>query len=537
MARAVRTVDPLSVGSGARVRELFKLPRWFAISVIVLRGVFRHWLVSLSVLAGFVIWIIGIASFFISFGLVLGLWIGVIATYWIGMGGGWKTGWWYFQLQRKWRHTMTGVGLRSRDGKLIPRFRRVRPIKDGLRMDVNMTCAARTVNDLKAEGEDICEIIGARRMQIYDLNKKPGWARFVLLWTTEPLISTNVIEDSANNATDDEYGDYSRLILGKTGSGPAIFSLMLSILVCGLSGSGKSTFLRAFFHAIIKNRIPHELYVIDPAGGVELGELEHYPQTLAYCEEPQDSGKVIKKIVADLRARRAQMKANGDLKVFPSEKYPLRIVLIDEMLMLPKEFLEDVRSDLGMVATTGRKACTVVIGLSALSQVDALGRIRDAFAQRVCFATPSPEATDACLGKNAEQDGAKCSQIPLSTPGVAYYKNTDGRGYTRFRSAEVGGSLLTGVNEVDKEDRLRNRRTAVYKYYNVVGRALRIGIADNPERRAKEYASSVLWWSHVDHTRTQIDWYNDRDTALDAETVAIANERPLYNVQKQRVVS
>lgn len=537
MARAVRTVDPLSVGSGARMRELFKLPRWFAITVIVLRGIFRHWLVTLSFLAGLVLWIIGIAPFLISFGLVVGLWIGVIGIYWISKGGTWKTGWWYFQLQRKWRHTMVGVGLRYRDGKLSPRLRRIRPIKDGLRMDVNMSCAARTVNDLRAEADDICEIIGARRSQVHELPKKAGWARLVLLWTAEPVISVSVIEEAADNAAFDEYGDYSKLTLGKTGSGPAIFSLMLSILICGLSNSGKSNFLRAFFHAIIKNRIPHELYVIDPAGGVELGELEYYPHTLAYCEEPAEVGKVVKKVAADLRARRAQMKAAGDKKLFPSEKNPLRIILIDEMLMLPEEYLKDARSDLGMVATTGRKACTVVIGLSALSQVDALGRIRDAFAQRVCFATPSPDATDACLGKNAEQMGAKCSEIPLSTPGVGYYKNPDGRGYTRFRAAEISGSMLTGIEGVDTKDPMANRRTAVYKYYNVTGRALRIGITDNPERRAKEYANTTLWWSQVDHTRTQIDWYSNREEALNAETVAIENERPLFNVDKQKVVS
>lgn len=535
MPRPVRTVDPLSIGSGARLQELFKVPRWFAVTVLVARGVFRQWQLTLSFLLFVVLWIY-IGSFMWSWILVLLLWVVIIGSYWVFMGGGLKTGWWYWQLHRKWRHAMLGVGLKSREGGLIPRIRKVRPIKGGLRMDVNMTCAGRILNDLRAEAEDIAEIIGARRVQVHQV-KKIGYGRLVLLWTSEPVINATALDEYVENVPDDGYGDYSKLVIGKTGSGPAVLSLMLSILIAGLSNSGKSTLLRALFHTVIRNRIPHELYVIDPAGGVELGELEHYPYTLAYCEDPDDAERVIKKAHADLKTRRLQMKAKGNRKITPSDEWPLRIILIDEMLMLPKGQLDDIRSELGTITTTGRKACTVVVGLTTLAQVDAIGRIRDAFSQRVCLATPSPEATDAALGKGAEAAGAKCSEIPTNMNGVGYYKNPDGRGYTRFRTADIPGSLLSGVEGVDTVSPNKNRKCARYRYYDVTNRALYIGKSFNPEKRAKQHAASALWYSHIDHTRTKIDWYVNEEEALRAETEAIRSERPIHNIANQKVIS
>jgi hypothetical protein len=539
--RGIRTIDPLSVGSGARMRELIKLPYWLAVSWLALRGVFRNPLITLSFLVGFYLWYKwGVFTSSIIWGFVLSLltvlliWAGTIGTYWVVLGGRWQTGYWYYKLRTSWRHAITNVGLRSRDNKLIPRYYRVRPVKGGLRFNVNMTIGGRVINDLRAEADDLAEIIGARRVQVFPL-KRVGHARVVLLWEEEQVFSVgDMSEDMSSKARESIEGDYTRIAFGKTGMGEAYLSLMLSIFIAGLSTSGKSNILKAIFRRLITQKIPHELYVIDPAGGVELTELEHYPHTLAYADMPNKADAIVEKAYKDMLARKEAMRRRGVNRIWPSNEFPLRVVLIDELLILGDEIKKVPESKLSQILAVGSKFAYVVIALSQLSQVDATGRIRSLFPQRICLSTDSADMTDACLGKGAEAAGAKCSEIPLSAKGVGYYKNQAGKGFTRFKAGEVVGSLV----DVDEKSHIRpvltNRRCAHYRYYDINGRLLYTGKAFDPEKRAKQHAASKLWWGHIDHTRTKIDWYNTEEDALRAEDYAIANEHPLHNVKGQR---
>lgn len=540
MARAVRTVDPLSVGSGARVQELFKLPRWFAVTVILSRGIFRHYLFVLSMAVGIYLWFMwsmALGGIGILWGLPLAIlsvvviWMATIGAYWVLLGGRWQTAWWYLQLRRKWRHAVINVGLRSRDTHSIPVFSRVRPVKGGLKMRVNMAKAGRGVNDLRAEADDLAEVIGAQRNQVYPL--KPGKAVYVLLWTPEPTFEVSSLDNLSDKAREAVEGDHTQITFGKTGAGDAVLSLLLSVFIGGLSNSGKSNIVRAIFHGIIRQKVPHEFYVIDPAGGVELSELEHYPHTLAYSDMPDKAEAVIKKAHKDMFARKEAM-AGKTNKITISHENKLRIIIIDELLLLGEQIKKVPESELSQIIAVGRKFGYVVIALSQLTQVDATGRIRDLFPQKICLATENSDMTDACLGKGAEANGAKCSEISLSQPGVGYYKNTTGKGFTRFRAAEAQGSMLSDADPVNYIN--ENRRCAVYKYYNLVSRALYFGNAYSPEQRAKQHAASQLWWAHVDHTRTVIEWYKNKQEAEEVETRYIEEEHPIHNV-KGRVLS
>jgi predicted GIY-YIG superfamily endonuclease len=542
MPRAVRTVDPLSVGSGARVQELFKLPRWFAVTVILCRGVFRHYILTLSIIVGFYLWfqwaiLFELGSLEIVWSLVLAIfsvifiWMATIGTYWVILGGRWQTAWWYWQLRRKWRHAVTNVGLKSRDGHSVPMFDRVRPVKGGLKMRVNMAKAGRGVNDLRAEADDLAEVIGAQRNMVHAL--KPGKAVYVLLWTPEPTFAVSTLETMSDKAKEEIEGDHTKIVFGKTAVGDAVLSLLLSVFIGGLSNSGKSNIVRAIFHALIRQKIPHELYVADPAGGVELSELEHYPHTLAYVDMPNKVEDLIKKAHKDMFSRKAALNATpGVNKITVSYENPLRIILIDELLLLGEQIKKVPDSELSQIIAVGRKFGYVVIALSQLTQVDATGRIRDLFPQKICLATENADMTDACLGKGAEANGAKCSEISLDQPGVGYYKNTVGKGFTRFRAAEAQGSLLNAGGEAAPTPSYdATRRCAVYKYYNIAGKALYFGNAYDPEERAKQHAGSKLWYSHIDHTRTKIEWYANKKEAEAAETEAIKAEHPIHNVK------
>lgn len=537
MPRAVREVDPTSLGSGARLREFIKLGTKDYVAWIVIRGMFRHWHVTLSVLLIFVLWFAygSFSGVLWALATVIGAWLSGLCVACYLYGGNWKSPLYYLRVKRGWRNAIYGVGLRhrERDFKLLPLISRIRPVRGGIRFNVNMAHAGRTVNDLRAEADDICEILGFRQVQVFPL--KPGRARVIMLATDETTIPSSSISSGSDldlgGRTVDATEGYAQAVFGRTPSGDAILLLVVSVLIVGLSNSGKTNLLKAIFHALLRQKIPHQLYIIDDKGGVSFTELEHYPNTLSYCTNAKDAENVLRHAVRDMWARAEHVKKRGSKdKLHPSAEFPLRIIFIDELLLLQKSIKEGVEGDLGILLTVGREFLFIVIALSQGSQVDLLGRMRDLFPQRLCLATPSPETTDACLGKGAEEKyGAKCSEIPLSTPGVGYQRNYDGRGFTRFRASEVVGSLLTNVEGYDKPDHGIQRRCAVYRYYNLAGRALYFGKSFDPQRRAKEESASCMWWPNVDHTRTKIDWYATEADALKMEKLFIKEEDPVEN--------
>lgn len=547
--RGIRTIDPLSVGSGARLRELIKLPYWLAVGFLSFRGIFRNPLITLSVLFGFYLWykwgsfisgngagFIGTVTwgFILSVMTILIIWGGTIGAYWVSLGGRWETAWWYYKLRSNWRHAIVSVGLKSREGKHIPRYYRVRPVKNGLRYNVNMVIAGRVISDLQAEIEDMAQILSARSAQMFPL-KKVGHARVVMLWKQDVSIPVEPDTPLSEKTERALAGDHTRVVFGRVAgaAADAILSLRSSILIVGLSLSGKSNILRTIFHRLIQQHIPHKLYVVDDAGGVELTELEGYPETIGYVDMADEADKLIKKAYKDMLGRREAMRKLGINRVTISEQFPLCIIMIDELLLLGEQIKKVPDSELSKILAVGSKFGFIVIGLSQLSQVDAIGRIRDLFPQKVCLATDNADMTDAALGKGAEAAGAKCSEIPLSTPGVGYYKTEGIKGFTKFQGFSATGPLLNVTFQTSKRAHNANRKCARYKYYNVVGKPLYIGKAFDPEGRAKKHAATKLWWSQVDHTRTIIDWYVNEEEALKAETAAIVVEKPMYNQMKQ----
>lgn len=73
----------------------------------------------------------------------------------------------------------------------------------------------------------------------------------------------------------------------------------------------------------------------------------------------------------------------------------------------------------------------------------------------------------------------------------------------------------------------RARRAAVYRLYSSDGELLYIGSAYDPETRCKRHRNKP-WWPQV--ARRTEEWFEHRLTAYDAETKAIAADRPKHNV-------
>lgn len=74
-----------------------------------------------------------------------------------------------------------------------------------------------------------------------------------------------------------------------------------------------------------------------------------------------------------------------------------------------------------------------------------------------------------------------------------------------------------------------NVPTALYRYFDVNGDLLYVGISFDPGRRDREHARSKAW--HMSAVKQQVEWYDNRFDAFAAEQDAIKIERPIHNVQ------
>ena len=72
-------------------------------------------------------------------------------------------------------------------------------------------------------------------------------------------------------------------------------------------------------------------------------------------------------------------------------------------------------------------------------------------------------------------------------------------------------------------------KTALYRLYGC-GILLYVGISDRIKVRMNQHAAVQPWWGEVDSG--SVAWYDSREDADEAETLAIAAERPRYNKAK-----
>lgn len=194
-------------------------------------------------------------------------------------------------------------------------------------------------------------------------------------------------------------------------SGDPRSALLLTrhVLIGGDSGSGKSNAVWTILEGLNRYAIPFRAWVIDPAGGVELNDLQDSAFTVEYVDRPADADPIITKFRDAMNDRLARMKAAGIRQFNPN--VPLEgddnnwhYLFIDELLLCAAQIKAGPLSPLGDVLAVGRKAGFIAIACTQLGQKTTLGDFRDLFPQRVCFGTRTMEMTDAILGTSAHQE-------------------------------------------------------------------------------------------------------------------------------------
>lgn len=79
-----------------------------------------------------------------------------------------------------------------------------------------------------------------------------------------------------------------------------------------------------------------------------------------------------------------------------------------------------------------------------------------------------------------------------------------------------------------------NRRTCVYRFFDENDRLLYVGLSMNFDGRLAKHRRKP-WWPQV--ARTEIEWFDGRESAKTAEKIAIHHENPVYNITRPRAVS
>jgi hypothetical protein len=419
---------------------------------------------------------------------------------------------------------------------------------------VDMSTVGKTARDLSSRIETVTASLHAYQTLVERVS--PAHARITVMFS-RPSIQSPITQTSPSSISSDPDNPIIDLealpiYLDQTDQQAAI-SMTTSILIAGASESGKSNLVWYLLSSLNELGIPYRLWVIDPAGGVELNDLEQSPLTRQYVDRVKDISRIVNAFRSSMDTRLSAMKSRRVRRHFPTVAEPLEIMVIDELLLCKKELQGgDADSPLGEVLASGRKALHIVWGCSQLGQVDVIGRIRDLFPQRICLRTRNQEMTDAVLGTSATSDGANCHRISRKGEGYVW---TDLSGvFEKFNTPLVretttiaaGGITLPAISLPTKRS-LRTKirragRTFTYLLYNIddpthpyYTRPCYVGITDNPRRRLKKHENE--WpqavWNNIVHSRTRIIAYPDWDTAKRKETELIEYYSPIYNIQER----
>lgn len=70
-------------------------------------------------------------------------------------------------------------------------------------------------------------------------------------------------------------------------------------------------------------------------------------------------------------------------------------------------------------------------------------------------------------------------------------------------------------------------RCALYRHFDADGGLLYVGMSTNPTHRMSNHRTTAHWAERI--ARMDVEWYDTRPLATEAERIAITNELPMFN--------
>ena len=437
-------------------------------------------------------------------------------------------------LSRDW--TRAAVAAELDDGDSVPQLTGVQRTASGYAAEIACGEVGVPASKVAAKSEELAASIEGCREVVVTPGEVPGLARLEFLWgddISEPFGLERL-----------PLPPPGRISLGLTSpnGAPLTVSYMKDLLIVGLPGSGKSNAVQAGLASTRAVGLPHELYIVDSPGGVELADLRDSPMTVGYADSVDGAEDVFAQALKDMEARGRRMQ--GKARVWtPSEAEPWKLILVDEFLLLYRLTLKGVKSPLGSIMSMGRKYGFVLWGITQDPMVETMGALRRLFPQKLVLATESRAMTEVVLGDGAEAMGARCSKIPESDPGTGFAWTEDQRAFRRFRIPYVTneerallarGQLPAGCPHSDESTLIRD--WVLYAWWSPEGKCIYVGKSNSGRDRATQHlADNRKRLLHRPGVTMRIEASFDTEAeVLEAERRAIEDWSPSENIVHNR---
>jgi len=211
------------------------------------------------------------------------------------------------------------------------------------------------------------------------------------------------------------------------------------ILVGGATGAGKGSVLWSLIAGLAPGIKAGLIAVrcLDPKGGMELAAGATLFDRFAY--DPETILAVLRDTTATMLAR-AQRLRGATRCHRPSRAEPHIVLLVDELATLTayadRKQRAEVEQLLGLWLAQGRAVGVSVIAAVQDPSKDVVA-LRQLFPVRVGLRMTEATQTAMILSTVAHQQGARCEEIPDSTPGVGYVLTEGNSAIQRVRAFHV----------------------------------------------------------------------------------------------------
>ena len=196
-------------------------------------------------------------------------------------------------LKKKWPAAIAAANLHAEKTNrkiLVPRLRNIQiadPTGYVITADVDVSITGNTTRTLSTKIETITSVLGAYQIRVEKID--PANSKITVYFHRPDFR-----RQPTNTSTTDLDLENFPIHLDPTDDAPTI-SLTTSILIGGASESGKSNLTWYILNQLNTYGIPYRVWVIDPAGGVELADLEDSPLTRQYVDRVGDIPAIVSK--------------------------------------------------------------------------------------------------------------------------------------------------------------------------------------------------------------------------------------------------
>ncbi|WP_297611670.1 FtsK/SpoIIIE domain-containing protein [Nocardia sp.] len=229
-----------------------------------------------------------------------------------------------------------------------------------------------------------------------------------------------------------------RIGITEAGSPWLLAILWTHLLIVGATGSGKGGVLWAILHGLgpaIRSGLV-DVWCVDPKGGVEFGPGKELFVRFAY-KTAEDVLALLTEAVAVMRERQAALFAAGIRKHVPTVAEPLIVIIIDEAASLTAYASRKIREEFeelhGLLLSQGRALGISLIGCVQDPSKDTMPQ-RQLYPLRIGLRLDEPSQMNMVFGAGARDRGARCDEIPDTTPGVAFVEQDGSTSITRARA-------------------------------------------------------------------------------------------------------